>query len=35
MRGLNSCILKHGFKMQGVKDVRDLLAHGMYGGVIE
>jgi hypothetical protein len=35
MRGLNYCILKHGFKMQGVKDGRDLLASGMYGGVIE
>ena len=35
MRGLNSCILKHGFKMQGVKDVRNLLTPGMFGGVID
>lgn len=35
MRGLNSYILKRKFRMQGLKDVRDLLAPAMFGGVIE
>ena len=35
MRGLNSFIHKKKFRMQGLKDVRDILAQGMYGGVID
>ena len=35
MRNLNSYILKKGFKMQGVKDVRNLLEPGMFGAVID
>ena len=31
MRNLNSFILKKGFKMQGVRDVRHLLRPQMYG----
>ena len=35
MRKLNSHVLKKGFKMQGVQDVRQLVRPQMFGAVID